>query len=71
MCEHCLFSLQLAVLFTTVLNSTKQSPSQLESSTLVSMGYIVCGAKTTEINSFNAVEFRSVNNNRHFMMPLP
>ncbi|KAG7244349.1 hypothetical protein INR49_004049 [Caranx melampygus] len=48
---------QLAALFTTVLNSTKQSPSQLESSTLVSMGYIVCGAKTTEINSFNAVEF--------------
>ncbi|CAK6969793.1 stereocilin [Scomber scombrus] len=48
---------QLAALFTTVLNSTKQSPSQLDSSTLVAMGYIVCGAKTTEMNTFNAVEF--------------
>ncbi|XP_044057235.1 stereocilin [Siniperca chuatsi] len=48
---------QLAALFTTVLNSTKQSPSQLDSSTLVAMGYFVCGAKTTEMNSFNAVEF--------------
>ncbi|XP_039991865.1 stereocilin isoform X2 [Xiphias gladius] len=48
---------QLAAVFTAVLNSTKQSPSQLDSSTLVAMGYIVCGAKTTEINSFNAVEF--------------
>uniref|UniRef100_A0A3B4WAQ7 Stereocilin 1 n=1 Tax=Seriola lalandi dorsalis TaxID=1841481 RepID=A0A3B4WAQ7_SERLL len=51
---------QLAALFTTVLNSTKQSPSQLDSSTLVAMGYIVCGAKTAEINSFNAVEFKAV-----------
>ncbi|KAK5874050.1 hypothetical protein PBY51_019031 [Eleginops maclovinus] len=48
---------QLSALFTTVLNSTKQRPSQLDSSTLVAMGYILCGAKTTEINSFNAVEF--------------
>ncbi|KAF3832709.1 hypothetical protein F7725_026374 [Dissostichus mawsoni] len=48
---------QLSALFTTVLNSTKQSPSHLDSSTLVAMGYILCGAKTTEINSFNAVEF--------------
>ncbi|XP_034535474.1 uncharacterized protein strc1 [Notolabrus celidotus] len=48
---------QLAVLFTIILNSTKQSPSQLDSSTLVAMGHIVCGAKTTEINLFNAVEF--------------
>ncbi|XP_070762114.1 stereocilin [Enoplosus armatus] len=48
---------QLAALFTTVLNSTKQSPSQLDSSMLVAMGYFVCGAKTTEMNSFNAVEF--------------
>ncbi|XP_070688083.1 stereocilin [Pempheris klunzingeri] len=50
-------SRQLAALFGTVLNSTKQSPSQLDSSTLVAMGHIVCGAKTTEINFFNAVEF--------------
>ncbi|XP_028435816.1 uncharacterized protein strc1 isoform X1 [Perca flavescens] len=48
---------QISALFTTVLNSTKQSPSQLDSSILVAMGYIVCGAKTTEMNSFNAVEF--------------
>ncbi|XP_029281623.1 stereocilin [Cottoperca gobio] len=47
---------QLSALFTTVLNSTKQSPSQLDSSTFVAMGYIVCGAKTTEMNYFNAVE---------------
>ncbi|KAK2853964.1 hypothetical protein Q5P01_006625 [Channa striata] len=48
---------QLAALFTTVLNSTKQSSSQLDSSTLVAMGYIVCGAKSTEMSLFNAVEF--------------
>ncbi|KAL7406469.1 hypothetical protein ABVT39_019936 [Epinephelus coioides] len=50
---------QLSALFTTVLNSTKrmQSPSQLDSSTLVAMGHIVCGAKTTEMKFFNAVEF--------------
>ncbi|KAM6942615.1 stereocilin [Xenentodon cancila] len=48
---------QLAALFTSVLNSTKQSPSQLDSSTLVALGYIVCGAKTTDIKSFNNVEF--------------
>nr|XP_046254951.1 stereocilin [Scatophagus argus] len=48
---------QLAALFTSVLNSTKQSPSQLDSSILVAMGYIVCGAKTTEMNLFNAIEF--------------
>ncbi|XP_069030573.1 uncharacterized protein strc1 [Embiotoca jacksoni] len=48
---------QLAALFSTVLNSTKQSSSQLDSSTLVALGYIVCGAKTTDMNYFNAVEF--------------
>ncbi|XP_074522617.1 uncharacterized protein strc1 [Halichoeres trimaculatus] len=48
---------QLAVLFSVILNSTKQSPSQLDSSTLVAMGHIICGAKITEINLFNAVEF--------------
>lgn len=53
-----LASNQLAVLFAVVLNSTKQSPSQLDSSTLVAMGHLVCGAKTTEMNLFNAVEFR-------------
>ncbi|XP_035484838.2 stereocilin [Scophthalmus maximus] len=44
---------QLATLFDNVLNYT----SQLDSSTLVAMGYIVCGATTAEMNSFNAVEF--------------
>lgn len=53
-----LFPCQLAVLFTTVLNSTKQTPSQLHSSTLVALGYAVCGARTAEMNLFNAVEFR-------------
>ncbi|XP_056134793.1 stereocilin [Lampris incognitus] len=48
---------QLAVLFATLLNSTKLGPSQLDSSTLVAMGHIVCGAKTTEMRTFNAVEF--------------
>ncbi len=32
------------------------------------MGHIVCGAKTTEINFFNAVEFRWADN-KHFLMP--
>ncbi|KAM8894443.1 stereocilin isoform 2-T2 [Spinachia spinachia] len=48
---------QLSALFATVLNSTQQSPSQLDSSTLVAMGHIVCGAKTTEMSYFNALEF--------------
>ncbi|XP_049573890.2 stereocilin [Syngnathus scovelli] len=48
---------QLIALFTTTLNSTKLNPSQLDSSTLVAIGYMVCGAKVTEISSFNAVEF--------------
>uniref|UniRef100_A0A3Q3KZN9 Stereocilin 1 n=1 Tax=Labrus bergylta TaxID=56723 RepID=A0A3Q3KZN9_9LABR len=51
---------QLAALFSAILNSTKQSPSQLDYSTLGAMGYIVCGAKTTDINVFNAVEFKAV-----------
>uniref|UniRef100_A0A667XMU6 Stereocilin 1 n=2 Tax=Myripristis murdjan TaxID=586833 RepID=A0A667XMU6_9TELE len=48
---------QLAVLFHTVLNSTKMTPSQLDSSTLVAVGHIVCGATTAEMHKFNAVEF--------------
>ncbi|XP_061526491.1 stereocilin [Phycodurus eques] len=48
---------QLVALFTTMLNSTKLNPSQLDSSTLVAIGYMVCGAKATEMSSFNAVEF--------------
>lgn len=56
--SYLLFFSQLATLFAVVLNSTKQSPSQLDSSTLVAMGHIVCGAKTTEMTLFNTVEFR-------------
>nr|XP_061811298.1 stereocilin-like [Nerophis lumbriciformis] len=48
---------QLVALFTSTMNSTKMNPSQLDSSTLVAIGYIVCGAKATEMSSFNAVEF--------------
>ncbi|KAL6113010.1 uncharacterized protein ACO6RY_11391 [Pungitius sinensis] len=48
---------QLSALFAAVLNSTQQSPSQLDSSTLVAMGHIVCGAKSTEMSYFNALEF--------------
>ncbi|XP_015239911.1 PREDICTED: stereocilin [Cyprinodon variegatus] len=47
---------QLTTLFTRVLNSTKRTPSQLDSSMLVALGHIVCGAKTTEIKTFNNVE---------------
>lgn len=54
---YCL-SFQLTTLFTRVLNSTKRTPSQLDSSMLVALGHIVCGAKTTEIKTFNNVELR-------------
>ncbi|XP_055010233.1 stereocilin-like isoform X2 [Boleophthalmus pectinirostris] len=50
-------SKQQEILFTTVLNSTKLSVSQLDSSTLVALGHIVCGAKASEMIYFNAVEF--------------
>ncbi|XP_054628005.1 stereocilin [Dunckerocampus dactyliophorus] len=48
---------QLAALFAATLNSTKLNPSQLDSSTLVAVGHMVCGAKATDMSSFNAVEF--------------
>ncbi|XP_021165239.2 stereocilin [Fundulus heteroclitus] len=48
---------QLAALFTTVLNSNKLTPSQLDSSMLVALGHVVCGAQTTMIKTFNNVEF--------------
>ncbi|KAK0144905.1 Stereocilin [Merluccius polli] len=50
-------SRQLPVLFSTVVNSTTLSPNQMDSSTLVAMGHLVCGATVTEIQTFNAVEF--------------
>ncbi|XP_014887214.1 stereocilin [Poecilia latipinna] len=48
---------QLTALFTAVLNSTKLTPSKLDSSMLVALGHIVCGAQIAEINTFNNVEF--------------
>ncbi|XP_029987067.1 stereocilin [Sphaeramia orbicularis] len=48
---------QLEALFAAMLNSTKQIPSQIDASTFEALGYIVCGAKVTEMSSFNAVEF--------------
>ncbi|XP_029951152.1 stereocilin [Salarias fasciatus] len=48
---------QLSPLFASVLKSTQQSPSQLDSSTLVSLGHIVCGASIAEMNTFNPIEF--------------
>ncbi|XP_035275396.1 stereocilin [Anguilla anguilla] len=50
-------SRQLSILFLSVLNSTRQTPSQLDSSTMVALGYIVCGIKTTDMRNLNAVEF--------------
>lgn len=49
---------QLSVLFLSVLNSTRQNPSQLDSSTMVALGHIVCGIKTSDMRHLNAVEFR-------------
>ncbi|PWA18871.1 hypothetical protein CCH79_00005065 [Gambusia affinis] len=50
---------QLTALFTAVLNSTKLVPSMLDSSMLVALGHIVCGAQIAAINTFNNVEFSS------------
>ncbi|KAL1007173.1 hypothetical protein UPYG_G00082990 [Umbra pygmaea] len=50
-------SRQLAVLASSVLNSTKLGPSQLDSSTLVATGYILCGMKVSDMRSLNPVEF--------------
>ncbi|KAG9352075.1 hypothetical protein JZ751_020488, partial [Albula glossodonta] len=48
---------QLSVLFLSVLNSTKRNPSQLESSTLVALGHIICGITVADMRHLNAVEF--------------
>ncbi|XP_045071302.1 stereocilin-like [Coregonus clupeaformis] len=50
-------SRQLAVLSSSVLNSTQVGPSQLDSSTLVAMGHILCGINYSDMRSLNAVEF--------------
>ncbi|XP_034047632.1 stereocilin-like [Thalassophryne amazonica] len=48
---------QLAALFGATLRSIAWSESQLESSTLVAMGHIVCGATPAQMKRFNPVEF--------------
>ncbi|KAL7833698.1 hypothetical protein AOLI_G00286580 [Acnodon oligacanthus] len=48
---------QMNVLFSVVLNSTKQTPSQLDSSSFVALGYIICGIDASVVRSLNPVEF--------------
>ncbi|TST35120.1 Stereocilin [Bagarius yarrelli] len=48
---------QLGVLFSTILNTTKQTPRQLNSSSLVALGHIVCGIEAPVIDTLNPVEF--------------
>ncbi|XP_056317568.1 stereocilin-like [Danio aesculapii] len=50
-------SRQLKTLFSTVLNSSKKNPSQLDSSTFVALGHIVCGIDASVMRSLNPVEF--------------
>ncbi|XP_067297525.1 uncharacterized protein strc1 [Pseudorasbora parva] len=50
-------SRQLKTLFSTVLNSTRKNPSQLDSSTFVALGHIVCGIDAPVMRSLNPVEF--------------
>ncbi|XP_043099570.1 stereocilin isoform X2 [Puntigrus tetrazona] len=50
-------SRQLKALFSTVLNSTRKTPSQLDSSTFVALGYIVCGIDAPVMRTINPVEF--------------
>ncbi|XP_051503296.1 stereocilin-like [Myxocyprinus asiaticus] len=50
-------SRQLKTIFYTVLNSTRKTPSQLDSSTLVALGHIVCGIEAPVMRTLNAVEF--------------
>ncbi|XP_060767545.1 stereocilin [Neoarius graeffei] len=48
---------QLGVLFSTVLKVTKQTPNQLNSTSLVALGHIVCGIEAPVMNTLNPVEF--------------
>ncbi|KAK2913811.1 hypothetical protein Q8A67_002210 [Cirrhinus molitorella] len=50
-------SRQLKSLFSTVLNSTRKTPSQLDSSTFVALGHIVCGIDAPIMRNLNPVEF--------------
>ncbi|KAK1802165.1 hypothetical protein P4O66_021833, partial [Electrophorus voltai] len=48
---------QLGLLFSAMLTSTNKNPSQLDSSSFVALGYIICGIETPVIRNLNAVEF--------------
>ncbi|XP_076855509.1 stereocilin [Brachyhypopomus gauderio] len=48
---------QLVLLFSAMLTSTNKNPNQLNSSTFVTLGYIICGIETPVIRGLNAVEF--------------
>ncbi|XP_073692719.1 uncharacterized protein strc1 [Garra rufa] len=50
-------SRQLKSLFSTILNSTRKSPSQLDSSAFVALGHIVCGIDAPIMGNLNPVEF--------------
>ncbi|KTG41981.1 hypothetical protein cypCar_00006956 [Cyprinus carpio] len=50
-------SRQLKSLFSTVLNSTRKTPSQLDSSTFVALGHIVCGIDAPIMRILDPVEF--------------
>ncbi|XP_026122207.1 stereocilin-like [Carassius auratus] len=50
-------SRQLKSVFSTVLNSTRKTPSQLDSSTFVALGHIVCGIDAPIMRILNPVEF--------------
>ncbi|XP_055059364.2 stereocilin isoform X1 [Misgurnus anguillicaudatus] len=50
-------SRQLKSIFSTVLNSTRRSVTQLDSSTLVALGHIVCGIEAPVLLNLNATEF--------------
>ncbi|XP_051558415.1 stereocilin-like [Myxocyprinus asiaticus] len=50
-------SRQLKTIFSTVMNSTRKTPSQLDSSSIVALGHIVCGIEAPVMRTLNAVEF--------------
>ncbi|XP_063046018.1 stereocilin [Engraulis encrasicolus] len=50
-------SKQMPVLFQSVLNSTRSTPTDLLSSSLVALGYVICGIDHATMRQLNAVEF--------------
>uniref|UniRef100_W5LJ55 Stereocilin 1 n=1 Tax=Astyanax mexicanus TaxID=7994 RepID=W5LJ55_ASTMX len=48
---------QSGVLFSAMLNSTKKNPSQLDSSSFIALGNIICGIDAATIRKLNPVEF--------------